>query len=180
MVSKQEMSQIMDILKTAYPRYYINSTKEEVINAINLWCEMFSDTDLQTLAVAVKSVIATSEYPPTIADVRKQIYNISNNEITAIEAWKEAYDMISSGLYMTDDIFQEASPQVKKFFGSAKQLREIAQIDVETINTVTRGQFLKQYEILNTREKEKAMLPESIRDRFLSLTVGIGGSTNDN
>jgi hypothetical protein len=176
MITKTEMSKIMDILKTAYPRYYINSTKEEVINAINLWCEMFNDVELQTLAVAVKAVIANSEYPPTIADVRKQIYSLCSNDITAMEAWKEAYEMISNGLYMTEEQFNKSSQQVKKFFGSVKQLKELAQVDSDTINTVTKGQFLKQYEILNIREKEKAMLPESIKDRLLSLTVGIGGS----
>lgn len=175
MVTKTEMAQIMDILKTSYPRYYINTTPADVAKAINLWTEMFNDINLAILAIAVKSLISHSEFPPTIADVKKEIYKLNNaKENTSIEAWEEAYKMISNGLYIRKEEFEKASPLVKKFFGSVEQLRDMALIDIETINSVVKGQFLKQYGILEIRNKEQVLMPESIKERLLELTSKIG------
>ena len=61
--------------------------------------------------------------------------------------------------------------QVKKFFGNnVGQVKELAMTDVTTISTVTKGQFLKQIEILQTRERETNLLPESIKQVMLGIT----------
>ena len=64
---------------------------------------------------------------------------------------------------MTEEQFNEASPEVKKFFGSIRQVTELAKTNIDTVNTVTKGQFLKQYDILVQREKEQKLLPESMK-----------------
>ena len=84
--------------------------------------------------------------------------------ISAIEAWNEAYGMICNGLYMTEEQFNQASPIVKKFFGNVRQVKELAQTDTDTVNSVTKGQFLKQYNILIEREIEQKMLPPQMQE----------------
>ena len=115
---------------------------------------------------AVKKTIIESPYPPTIHEIRKNAVEMMNptQTRTAIEAWNEAYRMICGGLYMTQDQFETASPEVKKFFGDVRQVAELARTDIDTVNTVTKGQFLKQYDVLVQREQERKILPPQMQE----------------
>ena len=120
---------------------------------------------------AVKKTIISSPYPPTIHEIRKNAIEISKptTQKTAIEAWDEALKMISGGLYMTDEQFNQYSPEVKNFFGSVNQVRQLAMVDMDTINTVTKGQFLKQYDVLIEREKQENLLPQPMKEMMEGL-----------
>ena len=65
---------------------------------------------------------------------------------------------------MEEEEFEKASPEVKKFFGNVRQVRELAQTNTDVVNSVTKGQFLKQYEVIVNREKEQKLLPQSMQD----------------
>ena len=65
--------------------------------------------------------------------------------------------------------FAKASPEVKKFFGNVRQVKELARTDIATVNTVTKGQFLKQYEIITERQREQRLLPENMKEQLLKL-----------
>jgi hypothetical protein len=41
---------------------------------------------------------------------------------------------------------------------------ELARTDIDTVNTVTKGQFLKQYDVLVQREQERKMLPPQMQE----------------
>ena len=77
---------------------------------------------------SVKKTIIESPYPPTIHDIRKNAIEIANpsNNRNALDAWNEAYLMISNGLYMTQEEFEQHSPEVRNFFGSVRQVYELA------------------------------------------------------
>ncbi len=168
MVSKEEMGQIMKILRTAYPRYYANTNKEDMINAINLWCEMFSDIDILTLATAVKSLISHFEYPPTIADVKKEIvkYIVKDDPI---DYWNEAYKMICNGIYMTQEEFDSHSEICRRYFGSVARLREKA--STENLNMeVEQSLFNQTAKTIIKRDQENAMLPNDIKFKLQSLS----------
>ena len=133
---------------------------------VDTWQECLGDLDYKLVLQAVKKTIIESPYPPTIHDIRKNAVEMVNptTKRTAIEAWSEAYSMICGGLYMTQEQFEMASPEVKKFFGNVRQVKELAQTDIEVVNTVTKGQFLKQYDVLIDREKEQKLLPQNMQD----------------
>lgn len=174
MVSKQEMSQIMDILKTAYPRYYNNISRDETIKTINLWTEMFSDTDLLTLAIAVKSLISHFEFPPTIADIRKEIVKLNSDKKINIDYWNEAYKMICNGSYMTEEQFEQHSEICKRYFGSLNRLREKAR--TEDLNLeVEQSLFNKTAESMLQNEKQEKMIPNDIQFKLKEMTKRIGG-----
>ncbi len=65
---------------------------------------------------------------------------------------------------MTAEQFETASPEVKKFFGNVRQVRELAMTDTDVVNSVTKGQFLKQYDVLVQREQEQKMLPPQMQE----------------
>ena len=163
-MKKSEMVQIITLLAGNYESI-ANKSQAQREMMLNTWQECLGDLDYGLVLQAVKKTIIESPYPPTIHDIRKNAIEMVNpsTKRTGIEAWKEAYDMICSGLYMTEEQFEMASPEVKKFFGNVRQVKELAQTDAETINTVTKGQFLKQYEVIVDREKEQKLLPEKMK-----------------
>ena len=172
-MKKEEVIQILTVMQTAYPRFYTNQTREEIKSAIDLWSEMFAEDDTRYVVAAVKQLITTSPFPPTIADVKEKMYSLTNNETDNMELWNELDKAVRNCLYNTQQVFDGLSPLVKKFVGSPAQLRELAMSDTDTFCTVTKGQFLKQIEILKKREKENnMMLPES-RALLQDLTRGI-------
>lgn len=164
-MNRAEITQIITLLAGNYSSIS-EKTKEQKQMMINTWQECLGDLDYNLVLQAVKKTIIESPYPPTIHDIKKNAVEMINPSMqkTAIEAWNEAYSMICSGLYMTQEQFEMASPEIRKFFGNVRQVKELAQTDLDTVNTVTKGQFLKQYEVIVDRQKEKNLLPQQMQD----------------
>ena len=169
-MNKAETVQVITLLAGNYDSIAKKDTTQKQL-MINTWQECLGDLDYRLVLQAVKKSIIESPYPPTIHDIRKNAIEMVNPNTTrtAIEAWNEAYGMISSGLYMTEEQFNEHSPEVKKFFGNVRQVKELAKTDADTVNTVTKGQFLKQYEVIVNREKEQKLLPEQMQNMIGQL-----------
>ena len=170
-MKKQETAQIITLLAGNYNNI-AEKNKEQKQMMLNTWQECLGDLDYKLVLQAVKITIIESPYPPTIHDIRKNAIEMINPTIqrTAIEAWNEAYSMICNGGYMTEEQFKTASPEVQKFFGNVRQVKELALTDLKTVNTVTKGQFLKQYEVITEREKQQKLLPEQMQQMIGQLS----------
>ncbi|GEM_PF-848645 len=177
-MNRKETTQLIALLASNY-----RSIEERIKDKykadlmIETWFSCLEDLDVNLCMIAVKKAIMSSSFPPTIHDIRQaatEIVTPAEENKTAIEYWNEALKMIRKGSYMTDTEFEKHSPVVKKFFGSVAQLRELAATDMDTIATVTKGQFLKQIEVLQTRKKEQDLLPSSMRE----LIAQIGSKNN--
>ena len=133
---------------------------------INTWQECLGDLDYKLVLQAVKKTIIEIPYPPTIHEIRKNAVEMVNPSTSksAIEAWNEAYKMICNGTYMTQEEFETVSPEVKKFFGDVRQVKELAQTNTDIVNSVTKGQFLKQYDAIVEREKQQKEETEKMQD----------------
>ncbi len=164
-MNKQETIQVITLMAGNYDSIaQKDKTQKELM--INTWYECLGDLNYELVLQAVKKTIIESPYPPTIHDIRKNAINMINpiTQRTAIEAWNEAFKMICNGIYMTQEEFEVHSPEVKRFFGNVRQVKELAQCDSDTINTVTKGQFLKQYEAITQSEQERRLLPPKMQE----------------
>ena len=170
-MNKQETAQVITLLAGNY-NSISEKTKEQKQMMLNTWYECLNDLDYNLVLQAVKKTILESPYPPTIHDVRKNAIEIinPNTQKTGIEAWNEAYSMICNGLYMTEKQFNQSSPEVKKFFGNVRQVKELAQTDIKTVNTVVKGQFLKQYDVIRERERQQRLLPKQMQDFIAQIS----------
>lgn len=183
-MTRQEALAIMITLKTAYPTFYKNYSKDEINAAVDLWATMFADDPAYIVTEAVKSLMCTLKYPPTIADVKEKIAMITQSPImTEMEAW----DMVKSAIsyYYAAEKFERLPPILKRIVGSPNQLREWALMDVETVNSVIQSNFMRSYKAKVAQEKEYAMLPESTRQLIQSIAVKMdmkaitGGKANE-
>ena len=169
-MTKKETIQVITLLAGNYDSIAKKDIKQKEI-MITTWFECLKDLEYELVLEAVKRVIITSQFPPTIHEIRKKAIEIVNpkTEKSSLEAWNEAYSMICNGLYMTEEEFESHSKEVKEFFGSLRQVKELATTSIDKVNTVTKGQFLNQYEIIQKRNEDQNILPQGIDEKIKKL-----------
>lgn len=168
-MSRDNIIAILGILKTAYPRFYANMTKSEAEETIALWQEMFKDTDIRVLTIAVKRLITHLEFPPTIADVKKEIVKITTKQESNIDYWQEVFKMMSNANYMQKEEFDTYSDVCKKFFGNVDNLRSYGTMDRKEVINNIQPRFLKYVENYQKQEKENMMLPNDYKKMVQKL-----------
>ncbi len=183
-MNKAETVQVITLLAGNYDSIAKKDATQKQL-MINTWQECLGDLDYRLVLQAVKKSIIESPYPPTIHDIRKNAIELVSPSIqrTGIEAWEEAYKMICRGAYMSQEEFEQHSPEVKKFFGSIAQLKAYA-TNVDFNMDVVRSNFLKQYEVITNREKQQKLLPEQMKNMIGQLAEKmdikqIGGTINE-
>ena len=185
-MTRDETKALLAILKAAYPNFYKDMTTDDAKSIINLWAAMFAEDPAPVVIEAVKSLICTLKYPPTIADVKEKIAAIMHPEMmtmTEMEAWQKVRRAIS--YYNADETFAQLPPVIQKIVGSPNTLREWAQMEAEMVDSVIQSNFMRSYKAKMTQEKEYAMLPESTRQLIQSIAARMdmkvitGGKANE-
>ena len=142
-------------------------------NTIDLWSEMFANDDVNVVKVAAKELIQTLKFPPAIADIKQKMYELTNQETLPTDLWASLKKAISNSAYHSVEEFERLPEECKLFIKNPRQLKELSQNDAEINNTVVKGQFFKQIEMIQKRMREKKqMLPEAKRIREMALNVG--------
>lgn len=169
-MTRQEALAVLAMLKTAYPTFYKNYSKYEINAAVDLWATMFADDPAYIITEAVKSLMCTLKYPPTIADVKEKIAMIMQSQtqtMTEMEAWQRVKVAIS--YYNASENFAELPPILQKIVGSPNVLREWALMNGEVVNSVIQSNFMRSYKAKVAQEKEHAMLPSSTKQLIAGL-----------
>ena len=167
-MTRQEALAVMAMLKTAYPTFYKDLSKEDISAAVNLWATMFSEEPVQVVTEAIKALMCTLKFPPTIADVKEKIAMITQPlMMTEMEAWSRVRGAIS--YYHANEAFANLPPMLQKIVGSPNQLREWALMDVEIVNSVIQSNFMRSYKAKVAQEKEYAMIPSSTKQLIAGL-----------
>jgi hypothetical protein len=164
---------MLALLKTAYPNFYSKMTRTEAEAVVTLWAEMFAEDDVNIVKYAMKELIAThSGFPPDIAAIKskmRECVSVAVNEPTTEELWQKLKKAASNGFYGAKEEFDRLPPILQRYVGSPNGLTDLAKIDSDTFNTVTRGQFYKQIEIVKERERYSAKMPDEIKMLISSL-----------
>lgn len=124
---------------------------------ISLWETMLSDVDFQVALLAVKKYMSESVYPPTIADIRERIAEISApDRKTAIEAWGEVTSLIRKyGSYREAEAMSEMSELTRRVVEHIGY-RYLCMSENEMAD---RAHFMKAYENLAERERKESLIP---------------------
>ena len=166
-MTRAETLQMLSLLRASYPAFYSKFQKAELENIANLWTEMFEEEDFNVTKYALKELIAThSGYPPDIAAVKnkiKEICSVATNEETDEELWQRLKRAIANGIYGSREEFEKLPPVLQRYCGSPATIREMAMIDSDTVNTVNKGQFLRQIKIIREREEYAMRMPENVK-----------------
>lgn len=170
-MDKKETLAILTELGSNYDFFAKKMEDKNKFNILlNTWYECLKDLTYAQVSRAVKEFILTSRFQPTINEIREK--TTRPEQVDPLKYWNEAYKMISNGYYMTQEEYETHSDIVKKFFGSVNQVKALSQVDVETINTVTKGQFLKQITAIQERKKNQDMLPVEMQEQIKKIGGG--------
>lgn len=92
-MNREETTQILAMLKAAFPNSFKNMTQTEAAGTVTVWQTQFDDIPAEIVYIALQKVISVSEFPPTIAAIRGQFRSIyidavdtlRNNKLTESE-----------------------------------------------------------------------------------------------
>jgi len=165
-MTREETLKIMAILRAAYPQYYRSISKQEALDTLNLWTDLFADDDTALVAAAVKALIAgdTREFPPLIGTIKEKMRQITQpKEMTEAEAWGLVAKAIRNSGYSAKKEFDKLPPVIQRIVGSPSQLREWGMMNSETVHSVVASNFQRAYRTMAKREQEWAKLPSDVR-----------------
>ena len=179
-MTRSETLSVLKILKVSYPAFYSRMTREGMEDVVTVWSEMFREDDVNIVRYALMKVIEThSGYPPDIAAVKgkiKELCQAASGEPTDEEYWQMLREAVSNGNYGAADEFDRLPPVLRRYLRTPNTLREMAREDTDKLNTVTKGQFLKQIGAIRDRDEFERTTPEPVRE----LLAGVYRSVSDN
>lgn len=170
-MTRQEALGILIMLKTAYPTFYRNYNKDETSEAVDLWATMFRDDPPQIVTESVKALMCTLKYPPTIADVKEKIQELTQpKHLTEMEAWNLVKKAMNTSDFTRS--FQGLPPIIQKLVGSSTALKEMAYIEGDL--SVVSSNFMRSYRVMTVREQEYNRLPETSKKLMSQLASSVG------
>lgn len=142
---------------------YKNFPESGKIEALTeLWTRMLSDVSFDIAQIAIEKYISESVFPPTIADIRQRIADITVfPEKTAIEAWGEVTKAIREyGSY-------NEIKAMDSFMGITRKVVEAIGFKTLCISEnemADRAHFLKVYDNLAERERKDSLMLQSTKE----------------
>jgi transcriptional regulator of NAD metabolism len=177
-MTKKEIAVLLGIIQTAYPRFYANISQAQRDETVDLWYEMLTDTDLQTAKKAIKRLIATSKFPPVIAELREAISN--ERDVPLLDegaAWEEVNRAILSYGYMRRDEAYASMSELTRQTVERMGWRTLCMSQVSN-EMADRAHFFKIFGVLAKRENERRLIPQSpASEKLLSMTQEVGRLT---
>ena len=129
------------------------------------WHALLEDIPFGAAERAVSAHAVNNTFPPSIAEIRRYaLAGISDRRDTAEEAWALVLKALKNSAYNSAEEFAKLPDICKRCVGSAQVLKSWAISEDVTTVSVARAQFLNAYRVMDSRERERAMMPPSIRD----------------
>lgn len=170
-VTREEFSVLVKGMKAVYTAEGFLPDKD----AFDIWYRLLSDLDYKVLSAAILKYMQTSRRIPTVADIREQATSMISppDDQTELAAWSLVRQAISNSGYHAEEEFQKLPPAVQKALGNPANLREMALMDVDTVNSVEQSHFVRAYRAVKDREREMARLSPAVRKLAENQRTGI-------
>lgn len=171
-MTRKQTATIMEILATAYPRFYSGPNAPDLRKSIELWAEMFADDDVAIVAAAVKALIASErEFPPLIGTVKQKIRELTEKPaLSEAEAWGLISKAVRNSIWDSKKEFDKLPANLQKLVGSPSQLKEWAMMDSETLHSVVASNIQRSYKVIAKREEEYKKLPSDVKRLVESIS----------
>lgn len=170
-----ETLKVMAVLRTAYPGYYRNKSREDIEAAVNLWCEMFPEP-YRIIDAAIKALICMDEsgYPPTIGQVKSKIRLLTSSEKESeLTAWAKVRKAIQRSTYHSEREFYSLPDEIQSAIGNPEALKEWAALAPDKVETVIQSNFLRSYRYCLAQKSELEAIPATVR-KIISGSTSAG------
>lgn len=163
-----EFAKLADAIKTYFPRDNMLPTDE----SMELWFDMLNDLDYQSASASLKKHVASSRFPPTIADIREGATDFTApQELNEMEAWSLVSKAIRNSGYNSVEEFEKLPLLVQKAVGLPSQLRTWA-LDENYNEEVAMSSFQRAYKAELKRHEELQKMPQNVRQLIEKVNVG--------
>lgn len=165
MNKKQQIVKILSTLQLAY-------STDLSIERLEMYVEMLTDINPVTLEQAIKNIVKTRKFLPTIAEIREECSALSayvnaHEELpTPQSAWERVIKCASTygyehGLEHLDGLTLKCAKSIWSSFNPL--------MGNEYNEASCRSQFIKQYEQEEKREMHRQRMANSIKDNHILL-----------
>ena len=167
-MTKEEFSYFAMTLKTFYPKDNLLPSKE----AMELWYRMLQDIQANIANVFLQKWVATSKWPPSIAEIRSGCSSMTQEEIPDWgQAWREVDKAIHRyGYNQEAKALASLSPVTRKVVERLGWMN----LCISENAVADRANFRNCYEILSQREVEDRQLPAELKETISQLQIGAG------
>ena len=163
-MTRSDAAKLMGIIVLAYPNYDKFKDENQVKATVDLWATMFSEDDAGIVGLAVKKHIATNKWPPSVAELRELMLEMTAPDLIAPDqAWLAVSDFIKlHGEYLHVEERDCLPPLI------ARAVESIGYHNLYEMNCgsyrgskpgMARTAFMSLYEQLYERERNRAMTP---------------------
>lgn len=172
-MTKEDTIKLIGIITMAYPNFDKFRDEKHIRSMVNVWADIFSEDDSGLVALAVKQHISTSKWPPSIAEIRELMVRISNPGIIPPD---EAWEAVQKLMYAHPErIYGRTESYLPKPIAEAVDavgystlwaLHCSASRGHDKNAGLDRVAFLQAYEAKTERQRHRAMLPPSVRQKI--------------
>ena len=166
-MTRQEVTKLLYVIKAQYPNSFAHFTETDVDNQIDGWMMVLEDYSYEECSVGLRIFLANDEkgFPPVPGQIIHAIKSVKpSNELGEQEAWAMVRRALRNGIYGANEEYAKLPPSVQKAVGKPENLKEWAQMDTETVESVQQSLFLRSYRAEVQRAKDHDMLPASVRN----------------
>ena len=162
-MTRPETIELMQEIEARYEDFAPSNPSK----VVDVWLEEFEEFPYEVVLAAVKAFASSDKRdypkPPKIGQIREKIFELSTmNFPSAMESWNRVQRAISRGRLYAGEEFEKLNPIEKKVIGSPTTLYNWSITDIKTLGTVIQSNYIKSYDTMFEREKEKAKIPRKI------------------
>lgn len=169
-MTKEEAAKIVGIILFNYPDTLRDVSDEAYITYVENWHFFFKDDSYEEVMQAVQKIISSSQerFAPNIGMIREQMRK--NREpkggLSEQEAWELVKRALRNGLYGYKEEFAKLPPTVQRCVGSENMIREWAEMESETLDSVVASNFMRSFRAIRQSAEEDARTPAAIREQL--------------
>lgn len=168
-MNKQELTRIIYVIKSTYPKTYEKFTPIDIAHMTEAWYAVMQDYTYEEACAGLKMFMAndTQGFPPVPGQIIEQIRKLTDRADKLPdegEAWRLVYNAMCNSNYNAESEYEKLPAIVQRVVGSPEMLRQWAQTDLATNPlTVIQSNFMRNYRAVKDREWEDRKMPESVK-----------------
>lgn len=169
-MTKKEFMVIVKGLKSVYsdPKFL------EGKDAIEVWYDLLCDLPYSVLSAATQKYMMQEKFPPTIAGLREKAAEITapvHEDMSELEAWSLVRKALGNSAYNAEAEFDKLPELCQKAVGNPANLREMALMDIDTVNSVEQSHFIRNYRTALDRKRTDAQISPDVRRLIAGLRM---------
>ena len=160
-MTRDEFKLIAKAVIAAYPRD--NTMPNEY--TFGLWFSQLSDLEYVDCRRAVQAWINESRWPPTIADIRQKVHDLTAPpDRGAAAQWGDLVNSLRKA-FSPDalETWENLPETTRQIVGSFSEFRNWSNIPIDTLESVNRSLFIKRLETMQQENRRRAAIPEQLR-----------------